>query len=91
MAYEQKPNSGSLFRVEDKKSDTHADYNGSALIDGVEYWIDGWVNEFKSGDKAGKKYLSVKFKPKQQSRGSSQQSGGQAQQSTELSDDDIPF
>lgn len=90
MAYEQKPNSGSLFREENKKSDTHADYSGSALIDGVEYWVSGWVNEVKSGAKAGKKYLSIKFKPKEQ-----QESGGsssqQTQQSLPIDDGDLPF
>jgi hypothetical protein len=92
MAYEQKPNSGAIFRVEDKKSDTHADYNGSAVIDGVEYFVDGWINEIKSGARAGKKFLSIKFKPKehrpQQSGGSSRQ---QTQQPSPAESDDIPF
>jgi len=88
MAYEMKPNSGSLFRVEDKKSDTHPDYNGSALIDGVDYYMDGWVNEIQSGNNAGKKYLNVKFKAKQQSGGSSSQ---QTQQAAPIDSGDIPF
>lgn len=87
MAYEQKPNTGSLFRNEDKKQDTHADYNGSALVDGVEYYVDAWINEVKSGPKAGKKYFAMKFKPKQQQGGSSSQ---QRQSSPDV-DPDIPF
>ena len=71
MAFEQKPNSGSLFRNADKEDDSHADYNGSALIDGQEFWINGWINEIKSGQMAGKTYLNLKFKPKQQSGRSS--------------------
>jgi len=90
MAFEQKPNSGSLFRNEEKKSDTHAEYKGSAMIDGVEYWMDGWVNEIKSGEKAGKKYFNLKFKPKehrsQQSRGASRQSAPEP-----IDDDETPF
>lgn len=88
MAYEMKPNTGSLFRVEDRKSDTHPEYSGSALIDGVEYYVDAWVNEVKSGDKKGKKYFSFKFKPKQQ------KSGGSSRQSPpddEIDSEEIPF
>lgn len=88
MAYEAKPNTGSLFRVEDRKSDTHPEYSGSALIGGVEYFVDAWVNEVKSGPKMGKKYFSFKFKPKQQSGGSTSQ---QAQQDLPIDDSDIPF
>jgi len=33
MAYEQKPNTGSLFKNDRKEADTHPDYKGSALID----------------------------------------------------------
>lgn len=87
MAFEMKPNTGSLFRVEDRKSDTHPEYSGSALIDGVEYFMDAWVNEVKSGPKTGKKYFSFKFKPKQQSGGSSRQS----QQPAPIADADVPF
>lgn len=81
--YEMKPNTGSLFRVEDRKSDTHPEYSGSALIDGVEYFVDAWVNEVKSGPKAGKKYFSFKFKPKQQ------QSGGSSSRQSQSVPDDI--
>jgi hypothetical protein len=61
MAYEQKPNTGSLFKNDRKESDTHADYKGSALINGVEHWLDAWINESSSGAK----YMSLKFKPKE--------------------------
>lgn len=60
MAYETKPNTGSLFKNDKKESDTHADYKGQALIGGVEHWLDAWINE-SSG---GVKYMSLKFKPK---------------------------
>jgi hypothetical protein len=87
MTFEMKPNTGSLFRVEDRKSDTHPEYSGSALIEGVEYFVDAWVNEVKSGAKAGKKYFSFKFKPKQQSGGSSRQQT----QSAPIDDSGVPF
>lgn len=86
--YEIKPNTGSLFRVEDRKSDTHPEYSGSALIEGVEYFVDAWVNEVKSGPKAGKKYFSFKFKPKQQQSGGSSR---QTQQPAPIDDANVPF
>ena len=60
MAYEQKPNSGSLFKNEKKEKDTHPNLQGSALIDGVEYWVSAWTKEGKKG-----KWISMAFKPKE--------------------------
>ena len=60
MAYEMKPESGSLFKNERKEKDTHADYRGDCVVDGQAYYMDAWVNISKNG----KKYLSVKFKAK---------------------------
>lgn len=75
MAYEQKPNSGSLFRNEDKKTDKHPDYSGSAVIGGVEYWVNGWINTIGSGENKGKKYMNLQFKPKDQQSGQPSQGG----------------
>jgi hypothetical protein len=89
MAYEQRDLTGSLFKNTRKEADTHADYNGSALINGVEYFLDAWINEPKGG---GDKYMSVKFKPKGQRGGG----GGATPRpqpaafDTDL-DDDVPF
>jgi uncharacterized protein (DUF736 family) len=61
MAYEMKPNTGSLFKNDKKETDSHPDYKGSALIDGLgECWLDAWVNTANNGSK----YMSVKIKPK---------------------------
>jgi len=80
MAYEQRDLTGSLFKNDRKESDTHPDYKGSALLNGVEYFLDAWINTSKSGDK----YISLKFKPKEQS-----QSQGHAP--TRDLDDDVIF
>ena len=60
MAYEQKDNSGSLFKNDKREKETHAHARGSALIDGVSYYVDAWTNT----DKNGNKYQSLKFKRK---------------------------
>jgi uncharacterized protein (DUF736 family) len=61
MAYEQKPNTGSLFKNDKKEADSHPDYKGTALIDGLgECWLDAWINTSANGTK----YMSLKLKPK---------------------------
>lgn len=60
MAYEQKDNSGSLFKNDKKESYNHPDYKGSVMIDGTEYWQSAWIKKSKEG----KVYMSQSFKPK---------------------------
>ncbi len=82
MAFETKPDTGSLFRNDRKETDSHPLYKGSALIGGVEYWMDAWLNESPSGVK----YMSLKFKPKEARQPEQQQ---QARPAVDL-DDDVP-
>jgi hypothetical protein len=86
MSYEPKDNTGSLFRNDKKGTDKHPNACGSALIDGVEYWVDAWVNTIQSGDKAGQKYQSLKFKRKDAAKGAAP-----ARPASKKVDDDIPF
>jgi hypothetical protein len=60
MAYEMKPNTGSLFVNDRREKDTQPNARGSALIDGVEYWVSAWTNTTAAGDK----YQSLKFQRK---------------------------
>lgn len=60
MAYEQKPNSGSLFANNRKTEESHPTHTGTALIDGKEYYINAWVKEGKE-----KRFFSMSFRPKQ--------------------------
>ncbi len=83
MTYETKPDTGSLFRNDKKETDSHPLYKGSALIGGVEYWMDSWLNESSSGIK----YLSLKFKAKEARQ---EQRDPLPQAATNL-DDDVPF
>lgn len=86
MAYETKPNTGSLFKNDKKETDSHPDYKGSAVIGGVEGWLDAWINESSSGTK----YMSLKFKPKDQQGGQRASSQSYAPAADDLSDD-VPF
>lgn len=61
MAYEQRDNSGSIFKNDKKEKDTHPDRTGSAMIDGKQYWVSGWVKQ----DRNGNPWMSLAFKPKE--------------------------
>jgi uncharacterized protein (DUF736 family) len=77
--YQPKDDSGSLFKNDKKESENHPDYKGNALIDGIEYWVSSWINTSKDG----KKYMSLKFNAKDESK--------VTKQIKEEMSDDIPF
>jgi len=58
--YEQKDNEGVAFKSDRKTEDWHADWNGSAMIEGTEYW----VNMYDNVSKNGKDYRKFTLKPK---------------------------
>jgi hypothetical protein len=60
MAYELRDNSGSLFLNSKKEKETHPDRTGTAMIDGVTYYVSGWLKTSQSGQK----FLSLAFKRK---------------------------
>lgn len=61
MGFQQKDNSGALFKNDRKDKDTDRDYNGEATIDGVAYWVSAWINESRNGVK----YLGLRFNQKE--------------------------
>ena len=59
MAYEQRDNSGTLFKNDRKESTKHPDYKGDVMIDGKTYWISAWIKDGQRG-----KFMSLAFNPK---------------------------
>ena len=58
MAYETKPNTGSLFKNSYKTAgDKKPDYTGTCVVGGNEYRISAWINTAKNGTK----YMSLNF------------------------------
>jgi len=62
MAYEKKPNTGTLGRNKRKESDSHPDFSGSLNVEGKDYWLSGWIKENKS---TGEKFFSLSAKAKE--------------------------
>ena len=65
MSFEQRDNSGSLFPNDRKEKDTHPDFKGTAMIDGVVYWVSGWT---KTGQRSDFTSLAFKRKDEQTTR-----------------------
>ena len=57
MAYEQRDNSGVLFKNENREKDTHPNARGKAMIEGVMYYVDAWTKDGAKG-----KFQSLSFK-----------------------------
>lgn len=69
MAYENKPNSGALFKRE-KKHEKAPDYSGPFYgPDGEELEISAWIRKSAKGTT----YMSIQVKPKWQPKNSEQE------------------
>ena len=82
MAFEQRELTGSLFKNDKRESDNHPHATGSALIDGVEYWVSAWTKEGAKG-----KWQSLAFKRKEAKPNVAPQGGSMA----DFESDQIPF
>jgi len=83
MAYEQRDNSGSLFKNDRKEKPAHADYTGQCMVGGVEYWFKAWIKN--ADDPSKKTFMSFSFDPKDERQ--EQRSEGYSAKI----DDEIPF
>lgn len=61
MAFEQKDNSGALFRNARKQTEKQPDYTGSITISGQQYDLSAWLKDSKGG-----KFFSLAIRPKGQ-------------------------
>lgn len=81
MTYDN-TNRWTLNKNDRKEKDTHPDYKGSLNVDGVEYWLDGWVKEGANG-----KFISGAIKRKDAAQPKPQPASSY---DDDLSDD-VPF
>ena len=59
MSFEKREGSGALFKNDKEGVEARPDYRGDILVDGVEYWLSGWIKEGKNG-----KFMSLQAKRK---------------------------
>ena len=65
--FEPKEDTGNLWKVDDRKSEKHAEYSGEFKVRcphcgrGLLGWLNAWVNEAKDG----RKYFKISFKHRQ--------------------------
>ena len=86
MAYEQKDNSGALFKNDKKETENHPNAKGSALIGGVEYWVAAWTKK----DKNGNPWQSLAFQRKDKRPQAAPKPKQGADHFADM-EDDIPF
>jgi len=82
MAFEQKDNSGAVFKNTRKQNENSPPLTGNAMIGGIEYWINAWTKT----DKNGEKWVSLAFKQKNPTASQVQSSSA-----VDLDEDLIPF
>ena len=90
MAYEKRPDTGTLGKNKRKEKDSHPDYSGQINVAGVDYWLSGWL---KTGP-TGEKFFSLAVKPKEQEKPKQkgeEYAGGLRQPAVGEPDDDLPF
>ena len=80
-------NRGILSRNERRENDKHPEYTGTLNVDGVDFWLSGWVKERNDGSG---KFFSLSVKPKQApAQKAPQKPVKQAAQA--FDDSDVPF
>lgn len=89
MAFEQRDNSGAVFKNNKKEKESHPDRTGTAMIGGIEYYVSGWIKNGANGQ-----FLSLAFKPKESKPDDFKQEADKHFTKKPTSDDfdsDLPF
>lgn len=81
-------NTGALFKNDRATNERAPQYNGSINIEGVEYWLSGWIKEGAKG-----KFFSLSAKQKDAAPAPKQQAKPVQKSSSGFDDmeSDIPF
>lgn len=82
MAYEQRDNSGSIFSNKRKTRESDPNLAGSIMVDGKEYWLNGWTKVKSDGEK----WISLSVRPKEP-----KPQQAQAPAAPQIIDEEIPF
>lgn len=95
MADFDNTNSGILTKNDKGNNPKRPDYRGSLNVDGVDYWLSGWIKKGERGKLAGQTFLSLKVEAKEQS-GQGKGAGKPAEPPKPATpavgeDDDVPF
>ena len=80
-------NSGALFKNDKEGNDKRPDYRGQCEVDRAQYWLSAWIRT----DKNNKKYMQVKFEPKQASEVRGGAKNPPSKSERDFEDDQIPF
>ena len=81
-------NSGILSRNDRKEQPNHPDFKGQINVEGVDYWLSGWVKERKDGTG---KFFSLSVKPKEAAKPAPQKAPAKGGSGFDDMDTDIPF
>ena len=86
MGYEQRDNSGTIFKNDKREKDTHPHGTGKAMIGGVMYYVSAWTKDGNNG-----KFQSLSFKPVEQQAPTQTRSNQRPEPASGSFDDEIPF
>lgn len=81
-------NTGTLGKNKNPQSEKSPPYKGQVNVEGVEYWVSGWV---KKNGQTGESFFSLSLTPKQKANEQGVQQAKQAVNQGGGFDDEIPF
>ena len=91
MAFEQRDNSGALFKNSRKEKVTHPDYRGPCMVGGVELEVSAWLKTSGNGTKYMSLSFGEKWEPNQVTARPAQVNDQQGPHNDDLDSEEIPF